>query len=65
MITEPSQFSPIPRLLPSYSVAYLILQLQNKMGRIEPGNKAKSVTYTMTTTIFVSVANRNDSHCVY
>ena len=51
MITEPSQFSLISRVLPSYSVAYVTVQVQNKMGKIEPGNEAKSVTYTTTATI--------------
>ena len=52
MITEHSQFSLIPRLLlPRYSVTVW----RQKMGRIEPGNEAKSITYTMTATFFVSV----------
>ena len=51
MITEPSQFSLISRVFPSYSVAYVTVQLQNKMGKIEPENEAKSVTYTTTATI--------------
>ena len=58
MITEHSQFSHIPRLLlPKYSVTVW----RQKMGRIKPGNEAKSITYTMTATFVVSVvreANR-------
>ena len=60
MITEPSQFSLIHGLLPSYSVASVTVQLQKNMGRINPGNEAKSVTYTMTATIVVTVARETN-----
>ena len=43
MITEPSQFSLIPRFFPSYSVAYVTVQL--KRWRIDPGNEAIKVSH--------------------
>ena len=51
MITEPSQFSLIPRVLPSYSVAYVTVQLKRWGGSTLGMRQLKSVTYIMTATI--------------
>ena len=43
MITEPSQFGLIPRVLPSYSVT--CYSAGEEMGRIDPGNEAIKVSH--------------------
>ena len=42
MITQPIQF---PRVLPSYSVAYVTVQLKRWGSRIDPGNEAIKVSH--------------------
>ena len=43
MITEPSQFSLIPRVLPLFSC--ICYSAAEEMGRIDPGNEAIKVSH--------------------